>query len=120
MKIRYTKKVMGRSGTGLGMAVVWGAVKDHKGYIDVQSVEGKGTTLWSWIWSWTRESTASRPTDRCLMLYPRQRAVIASGFSETSRVREAQSLGAGLYLKKPYTLGKLAEAVRKELDRAWT
>ncbi len=39
----YTKKTMGRSGTGLGMAVVWGAVKDHKGYIDVQSEIGKGT-----------------------------------------------------------------------------
>ena len=36
---------MGRSGTGLGMAVVWATVKDHKGYIDVQSVEGKGTTF---------------------------------------------------------------------------
>jgi two-component system, cell cycle sensor histidine kinase and response regulator CckA len=33
----YTKKVMGRSGTGLGMAVVWGTVQDHKGYIDIQS-----------------------------------------------------------------------------------
>jgi len=33
----YTKKVMGRSGTGLGMAVVWGTVKDHKGYIDIKS-----------------------------------------------------------------------------------
>lgn len=41
----YTKKVMGRSGTGLGMAVVWGAVKDHNGYIDVQSIEGRGTTF---------------------------------------------------------------------------
>jgi hypothetical protein len=41
----YTKKVMGRSGTGLGMAVVWGTVKDHKGYIDVQSTPGKGTTF---------------------------------------------------------------------------
>ena len=41
----YTKKVMGKSGTGLGMAVVWGTVKDHKGYIDVRSVEGKGTTF---------------------------------------------------------------------------
>jgi len=39
----YTKKVMGRSGTGLGMAVVWGTVKDHKGFIDVQSSLGKGT-----------------------------------------------------------------------------
>jgi len=39
----YTKKVMGRSGTGLGMAVVWGTVKDHNGYINVQSTVGKGT-----------------------------------------------------------------------------
>ena len=41
----YTKKVMGRSGTGLGLAVVWGTVKDHKGYINVESKEGKGTTF---------------------------------------------------------------------------
>ncbi len=41
----YTKKVMGRSGTGLGMAVVWGTVKDHHGYIDIQSVEGQGTAV---------------------------------------------------------------------------
>ena len=27
----YTKKEMGRSGSGLGMAVVWGTVKDHNG-----------------------------------------------------------------------------------------
>jgi len=41
----YTKKVMGRSGTGLGLAVVWGTVKDHRGYIDVKSEEGKGSTF---------------------------------------------------------------------------
>ena len=41
----YTKKVMGKSGTGLGMAVVWGTVKDHGGYIDVQSQEGEGTAF---------------------------------------------------------------------------
>jgi two-component system, cell cycle sensor histidine kinase and response regulator CckA len=41
----YTKKVMGRSGTGLGLAVVWGTVKDHNGYINVQSKEGEGTTF---------------------------------------------------------------------------
>jgi CheY-like chemotaxis protein len=41
----YTKKVMGRSGTGLGLAVVWGTVKDHRGCIDVQSEETKGSTF---------------------------------------------------------------------------
>ena len=41
----YTKKVMGRSGSGLGMAVVWGTVKDHKGYIDVESRLGSGSTF---------------------------------------------------------------------------
>ena len=41
----YTKKIMGRSGTGLGLAVVWGTIKDHNGYINVQSEEGKGSTF---------------------------------------------------------------------------
>ncbi|MDQ5985551.1 MAG: Sensor histidine kinase RcsC [Syntrophus sp. SKADARSKE-3] len=41
----YTKKVMGRSGTGLGLAVVWGTIKDHGGYINVQSEEGRGSTF---------------------------------------------------------------------------
>lgn len=40
----YTKKVMGRSGTGLGLAVVWNVVQDLKGYIDVISDEN-GTTF---------------------------------------------------------------------------
>ena len=41
----YTKKVMGRSGSGLGMAVVWATVQDHEGTIDVTSVEGEGTVF---------------------------------------------------------------------------
>ena len=41
----YTKKIMGRSGTGLGLAVVWGTVKDHSGYIDVRTKENKGSTF---------------------------------------------------------------------------
>ena len=41
----YTKKKMGRSGTGLGMAVVWGTVKDHSGFIDARSIEGQGTVF---------------------------------------------------------------------------
>ena len=41
----YTKKQMGRSGTGLGMTVVWGTIKDHGGYLDIESKPGKGTTI---------------------------------------------------------------------------
>jgi signal transduction histidine kinase/ActR/RegA family two-component response regulator len=41
----YTSKIMGRSGTGLGMTVVWGTVKDHNGYLDVESTSGAGTTI---------------------------------------------------------------------------
>ncbi|MDK9707158.1 MAG: ATP-binding protein [Desulforhopalus sp.] len=33
----YSKKVMGRSGTGLGLTVVWNVVRDHNGYINVSS-----------------------------------------------------------------------------------
>jgi CheY-like chemotaxis protein len=33
----YTKKVMGRSGTGLGLAVVWNTIQDHRGGITVTS-----------------------------------------------------------------------------------
>ena len=40
----YTKKIMGRSGTGLGLAVVWNVIQDHKGYLDVKSSEN-GTTF---------------------------------------------------------------------------
>lgn len=41
----FTKKKMGQSGTGLGMAVVWGTIHDHNGYIDCQSELGKGTVF---------------------------------------------------------------------------
>ena len=48
---------------------------------------------------------------------PGQRAIITSGFSETDHVREAQNLGVGAYIKKPYTMEKLGTAIRSELER---
>jgi DNA-binding NtrC family response regulator len=48
---------------------------------------------------------------------PGQKAVIASGYSETDRVSEAQRLGAGIYLRKPYTMQNLGAAVKHELQR---
>ncbi|MBU0663841.1 MAG: response regulator [Proteobacteria bacterium] len=35
----YSKKVMGRSGTGLGLTIVWNTIHDHNGYVNVQSNE---------------------------------------------------------------------------------
>jgi CheY-like chemotaxis protein len=48
---------------------------------------------------------------------PRQKAIIVSGFSETERVREAQDLGAGTFVRKPYIMEKIGLAARQELDR---
>ena len=187
----YTKKKMGRSGTGLGMAVVWGTVKDHKGYIDIQSNVGEGTTF-SLYFPVTRkeimekmgtgaiedyigngesilvvddveeqrqiasgmlkelgysvlsvssgeeaiEYLKSNKVDllvldmimdpgmdgldsykKILEIHPGQKAIIASGFSETDRVKEVQGLGAGAYIRKPFLLEKIGLAVKKELEK---
>ncbi|MCK5221766.1 MAG: GAF domain-containing protein, partial [Candidatus Aminicenantes bacterium] len=40
----YTKKIKDRNGTGLGMSVVWGTIKDHRGTINVVSRKGEGTS----------------------------------------------------------------------------
>ena len=187
----YTKKVMGKSGTGLGMAVVWGTIKDHKGYIDVQSNVGKGTTFTLYFPATRRKiarekfrlaienymgdqksilivddikeqreiasnmleqlgypvaavSSGEEAIDylkscsadliildmimdpgidgletfrRIIKLHPGQKVIIASGFSETVRVKEAQKLGAGEYIKKPYTLEQIGLAVKNELAK---
>jgi two-component system cell cycle sensor histidine kinase/response regulator CckA len=187
----YTKKVMGRSGTGLGMAVVWGTVKDHKGYIEVQSDEDTGTTfrlyfpvtrrpmgvkaapppvveylgkgetvlvvddveeqreialeiLTALHYSVTTVSSGEEAIAylkhesadllvldmimepgmdglatfrKVLELHPGQKAILASGFSETDKVREAQRLGAGQYIQKPYTLEKIGLAVNEAFEK---
>lgn len=187
----FTKKKLGRSGTGLGLAVVWGTVKDHQGYIDVQSTEGTGTTFTLYLPA-TRKVDPQKPiTDleenlksrgekilvvddvgqqreiaSAILKYlgydvataasgeeavqylkenradlvildmimdpgidgletykrireqnPGQKAIITSGYSETDRVKKAQELGAGRYLKKPYTLENLGRAVKEEIEK---
>ena len=46
---------------------------------------------------------------------PGQKAIISSGYSETARVKEAQNIGVGQYIKKPYTLEQIGMAVKEEL-----
>jgi len=182
---------MGRSGTGLGMPVVWGTVKDHHGYIEVESTVGQGAAFKIYFPASRRqyvkddepqsteiyrgkgesilvvddveiqrdiatalltklgfvvaavssgaeavEFVKTQKVDllildmimepgidgletyqKILEIHPGQKAIIASGFSETDRVKEAQRLGAGAYIKKPYTLEKIGTAVKNELKK---
>jgi len=186
----YTKKVMGRSGTGLGLAVVWNSMQDHNGYINVKSSE-KGTAF-ELYFPTTREQVADEkeevpledylghgekillvddeerqreiasgiltrlgytaevvssgeeaieyvkenPVDLIVLdmvmpkgingrktyeeiikIRPGQKAIIASGYAKTKEVDLAQELGAGKYIKKPYTLAKVGLAVKEELAK---
>ena len=52
-----------------------------------------------------------------IKIKPGQKAVIASGYSETDRVREAQRLGAGDYVTKPYSLEKIGLSVKNALEQ---
>jgi len=54
---------------------------------------------------------------RILELQPKQKAIVASGFTETAHVKEAQRLGAGKYIKKPYTLEQIGIAAKAELEK---
>ena len=54
---------------------------------------------------------------RVLEFHPAQKALIVSGFSETDRVKEAQRLGVGAYVKKPFLLEKIGLAIKEELEK---
>ncbi|MCK5069040.1 MAG: response regulator, partial [Desulfocapsa sp.] len=54
--------------------------------------------------------------ERICQLYPKQKAIIASGYSETEDVKIAYSLGAGLFIHKPYSLSQLGMAVKHVLE----
>ena len=54
---------------------------------------------------------------RILEINPGQKAIIVSGCSETERVRKAQEMGAGAFVRKPCIQEKIGLNIRKELDR---
>ncbi len=55
--------------------------------------------------------------EEILKMHPHQRALLVSGYSETEDVRRAICLGAGQYVKKPYSLMTIGMAIRKELSK---
>lgn len=54
---------------------------------------------------------------RVLQHRPRQRAIIASGYTDFARIKEARKLGLIIYLRKPYTMSNISRVVREELER---
>jgi signal transduction histidine kinase len=187
----YTKKVLGRSGTGLGLTVVWNTMKDHNGFVEVDSgrhgsrftlffpqsdnimeersqpepiahnLKGIGsilvvddeenqrdiasavlTTLGYHVSAVPSGEEAliylrSRSVDLLLLdmimepgmngratyqeilkLYPKQKALIVSGFSKSVEVKEACRIGADGFIPKPYTLEQLGRAVQRILVEA--
>jgi DNA-binding NarL/FixJ family response regulator len=54
--------------------------------------------------------------EEILKFKPEQRTLIASGFADNEEIQKACSLGRTSLLHKPYTINKLAAAVRDALD----
>jgi two-component system cell cycle sensor histidine kinase/response regulator CckA len=55
--------------------------------------------------------------EEIIRIRPGQKETIASGYAKTKEVETAQKLGAGKYIKKPYTLEKIGVAVKEELEK---
>jgi DNA-binding NtrC family response regulator len=52
---------------------------------------------------------------RILTICPGQKAVIVSGFAESDDVKETLELGAGGFIKKPYSIDQLARTINDAL-----
>lgn len=55
--------------------------------------------------------------EQMVELKPGQKAVIASGFSESDDVKAALKLGAGGFIQKPYSINQLGRAIQAALHR---
>jgi len=186
----YSKKVLGRSGTGLGLSVVWTTVQDHGGYIDIEST-GNGTTFKVYLPVARDEEVEEKleltieelkgagqtilvvddeeqqrvivsamlgklgyqvivvgsgeealeflqdnkvelvlldmimepgingreTYERIQNIHPHQKAILTSGYSETEEVKKALQLGVAQYIQKPYSIQKIAEAIKSALQK---
>lgn len=184
----YTNKVLGRSGTGLGLTVVWNTVNEHGGKIIVES-DSAGTSFKLFFpiaedqkqsqeencsiedfahqqghilivdddsqildiasrmlvqLGYTVDSVSSgeqaveflkeqsvdlilldmlmepgmngyQTYKKIVIQKPRQKAIITSGFSESTDVKAAVQLGVHGFLKKPYAIEQLGKLVKEAL-----
>ena len=185
----YTKRILGRAGTGLGLVVVWNAIEEHGGrvsvrsgsdgmefellfpatdaeaedeleLVDLEDLQGNGESILVVDDDDIQRMVASdtlkvlgysvhvvrsgeegvdflkeHPVGLVLLdmimdpgmdgldtyqemtaVRPGQTCIIASGYSENDRVREALDLGAGAFLNKPYSAAGLGWTVKELLD----
>jgi len=89
----YTRKLMGCSGTGLGLAVVYGVVKDLDGYIDVKSVVGKGTEFLLYF-PVTRESV-EQETDDFFSLHGSEEILVVDDVPEQRKLASRLLMSIG-------------------------
>ncbi len=54
--------------------------------------------------------------EEIIKIHPGQKLIIASGYAKIKEVDTTQELGAGKYIKKPYTQEKIGVAVKDELE----
>jgi len=59
----FTTKEQGK-GTGLGLSMVYGAIKTHHGFVEVDSLEGKGSTFHIYLPLLEAEYTAPEPAQK--------------------------------------------------------
>jgi PAS domain S-box-containing protein len=184
-----TKTTDHKRGSGLGLSVVHAVMKDHNGFVDIESRPGKGTAVHLYFpisRSKPKNQQASLNDlqggqekilivdddkmqcevmlnlvnrlgyiatvaesgeealnklkidsydlllldmilpgvldgtdiyEKSLMLNPRQKAIIVSGYADKNRVHKAGKLGLTTIIKKPVTLKSLAQAIHLELNR---
>lgn len=55
--------------------------------------------------------------ERIIRIHPQQKALIASGYSVSEDVMATQMLGVVQFIRKPYTLEQLGQAVQAELNK---
>ena len=98
---------MGRSGTGLGLAVVWNTVQDHKGYIDVVSQED-GTTF-ELYFPITRDEVSGKDLSKSMKDYQgKQETILVVDDMENQRVISCKMLDKLGYKAKAVSSGEEA------------